>query len=512
MPHSPADSIELAVPTPALARTPAALSRSSSYGSLDSKHTITDTPLAHLGDLSRLSTLPGGPGSPVEEEPAQRMRRLSMGDEDHEGAELRPVDKGRGAWTFVVAGFFLETFIWGFSYSFPSVLVWLQRNDPWQSSSLAALSAIGTVLLAIQFIIPIVFMNAFRRYPDWIKPMLWISLVINCGSMLIASWATKVWQLILLIGVLGGISGAVLYAPVLLWLNSWFHMKRGLASGIVFAGTGIGGLAFPFLLSALLRHGGFPLMCRAWAGITAGVYAVSVYFIEPRVPLPRRVAKGNRAPWFGGAGDLSFLKDPVVVAMTLTTLIFSLSTFPVTLYLPTYALSLASPSSSDLVVSIYNLAASVGSTVVGYLTDVSLPLTVGVMGVGGAVLAFTAWGFANSLGTVFAFAVLFSLFTQICSAWGAAARDAAGTNPHTSTLVFCVFGIVRGVASIVGPFISTTLYDPKVASGDDPAWGRFGFANVIVFVGVLSFVGALGGPALWWAKRLSAKRRAAGRG
>lgn len=54
--------------------------------------------------------------------------------------------------------------------------------------------------------------------------------------MLAASWATKVWQLIVLQGVLCGLSGAVLYTPVLLWLNGWFHMKRGLATGIIFSG------------------------------------------------------------------------------------------------------------------------------------------------------------------------------------------------------------------------------------------------------------------------------------
>ena len=54
--------------------------------------------------------------------------------------------------------------------------------------------------------------------------------------MLAASWATKVWHLILTQGILCGLSGAVLYTPVLLWLNGWFHLKRGLATGIIFSG------------------------------------------------------------------------------------------------------------------------------------------------------------------------------------------------------------------------------------------------------------------------------------
>ncbi|BGP21062.1 hypothetical protein JCM10213_007580 [Rhodosporidiobolus nylandii] len=488
---------------PAYPPRPAAAAHSSSLASLTGDKSPT---LSRAPSLSQLPPLRAdGRDSPIEEEPALRMRRLSMGDEGAgEGEELPPVDGGRGAWLFVLAGFILETFIWGFSFAFPSVLVYLQQHDPWRSSSLAALSAIGTVLLAIQFILPVSVIMVFRRYPDWVKTLLWFSGIVNCGSMLVASWATETWQLILLIGVLGGASGAVLYAPVLLWLNEWWHARRGLASGIVFAGTGIGGLAFPFLLSALLARGGFPLMCRVWAGFTAFVYAIAIWAIKPRVP-PRK-PKGPRGPWL--VVDWDFLRKEVFWVMLITSALSSLATFPVSLYLPTYALGLTTSTNSDLIVSLFNASSSFGSTATGYLSDYSLPLTLTIMGLAGALLSLLCWGFAGSLGSVFAFAVLFAFFTQICSAWGAATRESAGSNPHSSTIAFCAFGIVRGVASIVGPFVSTTLYDPpRTGKGEDLAWGRFGFGSVIIFVGVMSFASAFGGAGVWWARKRAAGRR-----
>lgn len=98
---------------------------------------------------------------------------------------------------------------------------------------------------------------------------------------------------------------------------------------------------------------------------------------------------------------------------------------------------------------------------------------------------------------------------------------------------------MRGVASIVGPFISTVLYNPSVSAAEyvrpsfpsldesnappssfppfllpfrrslsfltaSPAWGRYGFSRVIVFVGVMSFVSAFGGAGLLWARRRKA--------
>ncbi|GEM11869.1 MFS monocarboxylate transporter [Rhodotorula toruloides] len=503
------ESIELAAPRLALARgfdSRPPLSRSSSIGWSDfadskSKSPLesrASTPIHHLPVLPSTPATEGaadavgrgrgsreGSAGAVEEPVRQRMRRMSMGDEaDHETSELPPVDRGRGAWSFVFAAFILETFIWGFSYSMPSVLVYLQTHEPWQQSSLAALSAIATVLLAVMFMVPILVITVFRRYPDYVKYVLWTSAFVNCLAMLASSWATKVWHLIVLQGVVLGLSGAALYAPVLLWLNSWFHMRRGLASGIVFAGTGVGGLIFPFIISTLLDRHGFATMCRVWAAITAAVYAIAVWLIRPRVPPTR--PKGERGPWFA-TGDASFVKDPVVLTMTATSFVSSLAYFPVSLYLPTYTTSLASPLSANIVVAAFNLSSSIGSTVTGYASDLSVEWTIAVMGVCGAVLALTAWGLANSLGAVFAFAVLFSLFSQTCSCWGAAARDAAGQQPHLSTLVFCLFGIFRGIASCVGPFVATALYDPKAAQ-EHSSWGRYGFRKVIIFVGVMSFV------------------------
>ncbi|KAG0656177.1 hypothetical protein C6P46_000416, partial [Rhodotorula mucilaginosa] len=362
-------------------------------------------------------------------------------------------------------------FIWGFSYTFPSILVYLEAHDPWQSESIAALSAIGTVQLAVMFITPCAIISLFRRYPDWVRTALWISVAVNCLAMLAASWATKVWHLILTQGILC---------------------------------TGVGGLIFPFFISSLLLDNlGFANMCRVWAAVTFVVYAVAVYLIKPRVPL--RKPRGPRSPFFI-KNDFRFLKNPVVIVMTLTSFTSSLAYFPCSLYLPTFTSTLASPVSANIVVAVFNLAASCGSAVIGYAADLSTPITVMASGLAGSLLALTAWGFANSLGAVFAFAVLFGFATQICSTWGPAATDAVGANPHLATLVFCTFGIVRGIASIVGPYISTTLFETHAAQ-EHAAWGRFGFRKVIIFVGAMSALSATGGVALHYARKYNARTK-----
>lgn len=42
------------------------------------------------------------------------------------------------------------------------------------------------------------------------------------------------------------------YIPAAILLFEWFAAKRGLASGVMYSGTGLGGATFPFIMQALL--------------------------------------------------------------------------------------------------------------------------------------------------------------------------------------------------------------------------------------------------------------------
>ncbi|BGP49266.1 hypothetical protein JCM10450v2_005149, partial [Rhodotorula kratochvilovae] len=346
---APIDDIELTSP-PRTAAPP--ISRSSTLSSLDSAKLSLSAP-----DLTGHHALAGlAPTLGIDEERGATLRRLS-GSEPDRAAGLLPVDRGVGAWTFVVFGFILECFVWAWGYSFPSVLVYLQQHEPWSSSSLATLSAIGSTLLALQFFVPVFAVSFFRRYSDWRRTTLFAMVAINCGSMLASSWATKTVHLIILQGVLGGFSGAVLYAPVLLYLNDWFVEKRGLSSGIVFSGSSIGGAAFPFLINAILEKHGFATLCRIWAGITLVAFAPAVWFVRPRVP-GTRMRNGERPPWLAASPKL--LLDPIVLVISAITVVASLPYYQVAFYLPTYVLSLGTSTSSTVVVALINGSASIG--------------------------------------------------------------------------------------------------------------------------------------------------------
>ncbi|GAA6000233.1 hypothetical protein JCM10207_007918 [Rhodosporidiobolus poonsookiae] len=468
------------------------------------------SPAVPLPTLTRPSTvgsigLEEG-GVKADDGDTDRLRGLNTAQGEGEGTqELPPVDRGRGAWGFVVAAFFLETFIWGYSYSFASVLVWLQHNKPWSDNSVSTLSAIGSIQLGVQFLLPLPTILAFRRYPEYVKLVLWVCVVLNCGSMLISSFANKVWQLIILQGVIAGASGSVLYTPVLIWLNDWFVLRKGLASGIIFGGAGIGGFAFPFLLSALLNKTGFAWTLRIWSFLTLTVFSVSVYLIKPRVPPPKRINQGERGPWL--AVDPKVLLNPILIAMCFASLFCSLATFPASLYLATYAASLTpSTFTAEIVVGVYNLAASLGCAITGWLSDRNWPLAATLCGAFSSICALSAWGLADSLSKVFGFAVVAGFTSQIIAAWGSCATDVASNgSPYTATLAFGVLSIVRGAASVAMPFVAEGLYRPDAKGADAKRFGRFGFEMMIIFIGIMGFLAALAGVAIALIRRKMVK-------
>jgi hypothetical protein len=78
-------------------------------------------------------------------------------------------------------------------------------------------------------------------------------------AAMFAQPAFQPWHLILTLGVLYPLGAATYYMPAATLLFQWFAARRGLASGIMYAGTGIGGAAFPFAMQALLDRAGYRL-------------------------------------------------------------------------------------------------------------------------------------------------------------------------------------------------------------------------------------------------------------
>ncbi len=91
-----------------------------------------------------------------------------------------------------------------------------------------------------------------------------IGVVLMAGGLLLAPLTTQPWHLYLSIGVMvGGGSVCLGYSGQSLFLPNWFIRKRGLATGIAFAGVGIGSVTMLPVVQWVIETAGWRTACVA---------------------------------------------------------------------------------------------------------------------------------------------------------------------------------------------------------------------------------------------------------
>ncbi|VDB93434.1 unnamed protein product [Peniophora sp. CBMAI 1063] len=411
---------------------------------------------------------------------ALELDHESESQREEEAVALPPVDGGVRAWTFVFCAFILETLVWGFPFSYGVFQEYYLSSptSPFLGASESAINAIGTITLGIQYMEGLAVMFLTQKYPRWTKPMMVMSLATCVGALVLSSFASRVWHLILLQGVVYGVAGGALYMPIVGWLNEWFVERRSLAGSFIFGGSGLGGASFPILANALLQHIGFRWTLRIMAALVGILGGLALLGANPRLPVARRAAP---APW-----DFSFVRQPVFLFVAATIFIQGLSYFPVSLYIPSYAASLGFSSlNGTLALAAFNLSTVLGQVVFGYYCDRG-PYTTAMIGsaVLSSVFAFVLWGFARSLVLIYVFAVMFgSISGGFSSIFPPAAADVSSTQ---AIAPFMLFACAKGLAAITGPFIAAALH-PKSASlhpvANAGGWSGYGFTAMTIFVG-----------------------------
>lgn len=198
-----------------------------------------------LATLDSITTQPRrSDESPIAEQPPQ--------DSQH---ALPPTDEGYLAYV-ALAGAFLSNFlIWGFALSFGVLQEYYSSTEPFASQG--GIAAIGTTSTGVMYLTMPIFLWGFQKWPKARRWSMWLSVPTVVASLVGASFASTVPQLIVCQGIFYAIAGNALVMPTVNLLNEWFNKKRGLAIGIAISGDFAGGIAMPLVLQAVLDSVGF---------------------------------------------------------------------------------------------------------------------------------------------------------------------------------------------------------------------------------------------------------------
>jgi MFS family permease len=199
--------------------------------------------------------------------------------------------------------------------------------------------------------------------------------------MILTFVQTEYWQILLSFSILTGIGSSLLLTPSMGCVAHWFHLRRGLASGIAFIGGGVGGVLFPLMIQSLLPRLSWPWTLRIIGFVNLALCTISITFCRSR-PVASKNGAANKPSWRSTLPSHRIFLDGTG-AMALTTagvLLTDLAYFIPVTYIPSYYLARADLSSGDdaltgsaafayQLLALLNGASCVGRAVTGYFGD-----------------------------------------------------------------------------------------------------------------------------------------------
>lgn len=270
-------------------------------------------------------------------------------------------------------------------------------------------------------------------------------------------------------GVLLGIGMGGLMFPAMAAVSQFFDKKRAAALGLAVAGSSVGGVVFPIVLSKMLNNStlGFGWSVRIIGFIMMPLLAFSCITIKSRLP-------PKASTVFVGAAFRQVNYSLLVSSMFL----MFLGIFTPLFYIPTYAVSRGtSPTLASYLLAIINGASIFGRIIPGILADKLGPTN--VLGVAGIVTGIIVCCMSQPEST--AELVVYSVFVGFTSGTiisGASAALATTAKDPRDLGTYMGMGMaLASIAVLIGPPVNGKLLD------------NYGFLEAGLFSGIASVVG-----------------------
>ena len=328
---------------------------------------------------------------------------------------------------------------------------------------------------------------ALQWWPAFRRRSPGIGLAVLAFGLVTSSFADRVWQLILTQGVLYAIGGIILYSSVILLVDEWFEKKKGIAFGVMWAGTGFSGISVPYIFSWGLSHYSSHTMIRAWAVAVVVLSAPLLSYIKPRIPIsePSSVRRYN----------LDFVFSRKFFFIESGNIIEALGYFVPSIYLPAYAKSIGlSGPAATATVALLNGAAVFGCIFVGLLVDrFHVTTVIMICNVGAVVSILAFWGLATSIPLLLIFSAAYGFFAGSYSAsWTGMIKEVKKEYVSAnSAIVFGFLAAGRGIGSIVCGPLSEALLKDRTWQGDPALGYGSGYGVLIVYTAVTALLGGL---------------------
>ena len=353
-------------------------------------------------------------------------------------------------WVIVAAGCVLGCIAEGSVFALPVFLQPISHQTGWSITGVSAAMTIGFLAMAFA---SMAWGNLSDRFGP--RPIVMAGAVLIIAGLLLASHAPSLIVFQFGFGLIMGIAGAAIFAPMMATVTGWFSDHTALAVSLVSAGMGVAPLVMSPFAAWLVAHYDWRTSMTIMAGLVAVVMLPLTFLIRrpPQLdapapadaPPPMAVGKALRSPQF---------------FILLGTMFFCCATHSGPIFhTVSYAITCGiAPMAAVTIYSVEGLAGMFGRIGFGLLGDRFGAKPVLVAGLLAQAFGALGYYFAHGIGQFYGVAVLFGfIYAGIMPLYSVIARE----NFPLSMMGTVIGGLAMagsfGMAS--GPVIGGVLHD-----------------------------------------------------
>ncbi|KAL4895389.1 major facilitator superfamily domain-containing protein [Aspergillus ambiguus] len=228
------------------------------------------------------------------------------------------------AWSCLLGSFLMMFPSFGFQTAVGSVQDYINTHQL-ADYSVSDVGWITAVLVFLTLFLGVQVGPLFDRYGP--RALIICGSIANIACYMLLAQCTEYWHFMLCLGVLGGISSAIITTVAIAVLSHWFYRRRALASGICMAGSSAGGAIIPLILRTLFQKYGWLWAIRIIAFMALGCYTVGVFLVKGRLP----TSSSSRVTI-----DIRALAAPRLCFLAIAVFSFEFIIFGCAALLPTY--------------------------------------------------------------------------------------------------------------------------------------------------------------------------------
>ncbi|KAB2102622.1 hypothetical protein AG0111_0g8704 [Alternaria gaisen] len=327
--------------------------------------------------------------------------RIRVGSRDvpssqsENNAQANDVWDSSEGWPVVGAGAAIFFVYLGLVYSYGIVQLQLERR---QLANVPTLSFIGSVAAAISPLTGAFVARIIKRI-GYRATAATGSFLLGLGEFCAGFSTHSVPAMFVTQGFLFGIGAALLFLPAASLPSLWFKRKRGLATGLVYGGAGVGSAVIALSLEKLIDTTSLETALKVLGACACIICLPATYFLKPPRGSRRAVSKMQ---W-------RLMQSPKFILMLLMGAVATFPLFVPPFLLPLYAASLGlSGQTGAAILAAWNFASAVGRIVMGFGADKVLgPVNSMILSLLLVSLsALALWPFASNLGLIIFFAIV----------------------------------------------------------------------------------------------------------